>query len=113
MKANLSAPEAILCEIVATSARRASALAAIVSACALDVGQPLTVSARTRPPTARASSSGVLTLHLPAALAAAQHPVWCLACRLACFCPTTRVSVLVRCECEFSAPRHRSRRRAA
>jgi hypothetical protein len=44
----------------------------------------------------------VLTLHLPAELAVSQHPVWCLACRLACFCPDARVSVLVRGEASFA-----------
>lgn len=44
---------------------------------------------------ALAAEEPVLTLHLPAELAATQPQVWCLACRLACFCPDARVSVLV------------------
>jgi hypothetical protein len=89
-----SAPAAIVCEIFAADAVRAAALAEIAAALGRDVGQPLlarTVVGR-RPPPAAAPT---LTLHLPAEFAASQHEVWCLACRLACFCPQARVSVLV------------------
>ncbi len=87
----------VRCEILAPRAAQAAALAEIALALARDVGQPLEVerlsigAPRRRTPPAEA----VLTLHLPAELAASQHEVWCLACRLACFCPSARVSVLV------------------
>jgi hypothetical protein len=111
-----SASAALACEIVAQDAARASALAAIAEACARDVGQRLTVKIAAAPASSgarRAATASLLTLHLPAALAAAQHPVWCLACRLACFCPETRVSVLVRCVAEFAPRPARARRRRA
>ncbi len=82
----------ILCEIQANRSTDAAALGAIARTCARDLGQPLTV--RAMPPTASLRET-VLTLHLPAELAASQHQVWCLACQLACFCPQARVSILV------------------
>lgn len=80
----------IVCEIRAPAASIAADLGHIAAVCARDVDQPLRM--RTLP---RAPGEPTLTLRLPAALAATQHEVWCLACRLACFCPGTRVSVLV------------------
>lgn len=84
---------AIACEIVAPSRDQGVALSAIAHVCARDVGLSLRV--RRRQPAA--APEALVVLHLPAALAAAQHPVWCLACRLACFCPDARVSVHVSC----------------
>ncbi len=85
----------IVCEIVAPAAAHAGVLAEVAAACARDVGQPLDVRTLdwSRPHTKNLPAT--LTLHLPAALASSQHEVWCLACRLACFCPSARVSVLV------------------
>ena len=101
---------AIVCEIHAPRAAQAAALAEIATVCARDVGQRLIV---------RTLAIGVdggepaLTLHLPVELAIDQHRIWCLACRLACFCPNARVSVLVRGEAAFTpAPRIGSRRSA-
>lgn len=99
---------ALRCEISTSTSAQASTLAQIVSACARDVAQPVAVETRR----ARSARTAVLTLHLPAALAATQHPVWCLACRLACFCPGARVSVLVECESAFTSPRARRTRAA-
>lgn len=82
----------ILCEILAPRATDAAALGAIARTCARDLGQPLTVRAAPLDAPVRES---VLTLHLPAELAASQHQIWCLACQLACFCPQARVSILV------------------
>lgn len=96
----MSSSNALLCEIHAPRAAEASALAAIAAALGRDIGQPLTVKTLKIGPTA--SSEPVLTLHLPAELAASQHRAWCLACRLACFCPGARVSVLVLGERAFS-----------
>lgn len=103
MKAPEPPPTALVCEIHAT---QAAPLAEIARALARDVGQPLIVRPRSR--AARISGESVLTLHLPAALASTQHQVWCLACRLACFCPGTRVSVLIESETTFH-PAHRPR----
>lgn len=99
----------ILCEIHAPRSAQAAALAEIATVCARDVGQPLTVRALT---IGKASAEPVLTLHLPVELAVEQHRVWCLACRLACFCPTARVSVLVSGESAFLETSARRRRSA-
>jgi hypothetical protein len=120
MKAPESTPPAIVCEILAAPKDRAATLAEIATACARDVGQPLTVKTSASPsPTPRSTRTApesVLTLHLPAALAATQNQVWCLACRLACFCPGARVSVLIQGESAFApaapAKRHRHHRAA-
>lgn len=88
----LSNPDAVVCELRAPRKMIEAGLAEIVGACARDLGQPVEVIAQ------RVSSiekEAVLTLHLSAKLATSQHQVWCLACRLACFCPDTRVSVLI------------------
>ena len=85
----------ISCEIFAPAAAHRSVLAEIAKACANDVGQPITIKRcqlqanRTRP------QEPTVTLYLPAALAATQNQIWCLACRLACFCPSARVGVLI------------------
>lgn len=83
---------AVVCEIIAPRLTEAAALRAIARTCARDAGQTLTIKIV---PLVRPADTPVLTLHLPAELAATQHQVWCLACRLACFCPQARVSVLV------------------
>ncbi|WP_138223103.1 hypothetical protein [Nibricoccus aquaticus] len=99
----------IICEIHAPRSSQAAALAEIAAVCARDVGQALI--ARTLAIGADCVEPS-LTLHLPVELAEAQHRVWCLACRLACFCPSARVSVLVRGENTFApAPPRVSRRR--
>jgi len=88
----MAAPRTIVCEIHALCAEPLGALEQIARACARDVGQPLTVKSLH---SSDAGPEPAITLHLPAELAVSQHPVWCLACRLACFCPQARVSVLV------------------
>jgi hypothetical protein len=97
----------IVCVIVAAHPKVAVQLAAITRVCAQDVGQPLVIKSRVE-----SANASTVTLHLPAAVAIAQHAIWCLACRLACFCPDVRVSVLVRAETTFArAPRHQRPRR--
>jgi len=96
---------ALVCEIVARDAMTATAVAQIAKVCAQDVRQPLVVKSRAQ----AGVSVTVLTLHLPAALAAGQTPAWCLACRLACFCPDARVSVLVLAAPEFDERRQRQK----
>lgn len=104
-------PYPLLCEILAPRSAQAAALAEIATACARDVAQPLIV--KTLQMGAAAGRVPVLTLHLPAELASSQHQVWCLACRLACFCPAARVSVFVSGEGAFKGVRVGKRRRAA
>lgn len=97
-----SEPEfaAALCEIIAPRVALARALAEIAATCARDVGQPIKLkSCGVR----AAAHEPMLTLHLSAEVAASQHRVWCLACRLACFCPEARISVLVHGEGAFAA----------
>ncbi|MET0261256.1 MAG: hypothetical protein ABW223_00045 [Rariglobus sp.] len=93
--------DAIVCEIIASRAAKAAALAEIAATCARDVGQKVIFKTLVVSP-AKAPEP-VLTVHLPVEFAASQHQVWCLACRLACFCPDARVSVLVRGESAFGA----------
>lgn len=88
----MNSPPAITCEIRARRAVESTALASIAQTCARDTGQPLVVAIA---PPDLSLREPVVTLRLPAELAASQHQVWCLACRLACFCPDARVSVLV------------------
>lgn len=97
-----SASRRLLCEISAPRAAHAASLADIALICARDVGQALSVKILPAGDDARS----VLTLHLPVDLAAGQHPVWCLACRLACFCPEARVSVLIQGADAFLSDRH-------
>ena len=88
----------ITCEILAPRTAQATALAEVAAVCANDVGQAIE-------PKICCTGSGtapVITLLLPAAIAASQHQIWCLACRLACFCPDARVSVLVHGEASFN-----------
>lgn len=90
------------CELLAPTGVKASSWAEIARACAEDVGLELTVHHSTT--SSRSPVEPTLTLHLPVEFAASQHPAWCLACRIACFCPTLRVSVLVRSEGMFRSP---------
>lgn len=104
----MAKPDSIVCEIHAHRSAHAAALAEIAVTCAQDVGLPLSVKELrigVQPEFLKPGES-VLTLHLPAELAAAQHPVWCLAC----FCPQSRVSVLVQGSEAFSEVSPRSRR---
>ena len=89
----------IVCEIFAPNTATGSDLAHIATTCARETG--VAVVTRVLPARGREQT---LTLHLPAELAASQHPVWCLACRLACFCPGARVSVLILGESAFAPP---------
>lgn len=106
---NLPANPAIVCEVLAKNNETAGAIAEIANVCARDVGQPLALQARVD----HSAREETLTLHLPAALAAAQHPIWCLACRLACFCPDARVSILVQAETSFARKQTARRRRTS
>lgn len=73
------------------SKRLAAILAQIVESCARDLGQSVLVE----PGAGGNSAAPTITLVLPAEWVVEQHHAWCLACRLACFCPDARVSVLV------------------
>jgi hypothetical protein len=103
-------PAQPVCEILAPDPATRRALAATVRFCARSLGQALRLQARVaRTPVA----GGLLTLRLPIALAASQDRVWCLACRLTCFCPGARVSVLVTGESAFREPAAPRRLRSA
>ncbi len=98
----------IVCEILAPDAALAAALGCVVETCARDTAQPVVVRALPcgGPPP-------VLTLRLPVELAAGQHQAWCLACRLACFCPDVRVGVLIEGGPAFAPSKPARRRRSA
>ena len=97
----MPAPAAIVCEVTAPRAIEAGALAEIAATCARELGQPLVIKTVV---TAQPRGERLLTLHLPVEYAASQHAVWCLACRLACFCPSARVSVFVSADRAFAPP---------
>lgn len=59
---------------------------------------------RSTPMNAQHRADLLLVLRLPVELAASQHPVWCLVCRLACFCPAARLSMLILGEEAFAPP---------
>lgn len=103
MKASPARTPALVCEIRACEVAQAATFAEIANSLAIDVGQPIEVRIVRLARAARLPRETTLTLHLPAALAATQSQVWCLACRLACFCPNARVSVLVQGEAAFAA----------
>jgi len=109
----------VVCEIRSSHASEAGILSEIAKTCARELAQPLlvkTVSSSQR------VQDPLITLQLPVEMAATQHEVWCLACRLACFCPSARVSVFVSASEIFAknktkvaapTPLRRSRRKAA
>lgn len=106
--------EALLCEIHAPGPAHASSLSDITVICARDVGQKLLVKTVHLDDSGRDESDPPsLTLHLPVELAAGQHPVWFLACRLACFLPDVRISVLIRGAQAFASTHRRARHRRA
>ncbi len=74
-------------------------LAYIVELCAGEIGLSLEIVARDQ-----RIAEPFVTLHASAEQAASQHPLWCLVCRLACFCPQTRVGVLVYAQDKFAQP---------
>ncbi len=89
--------QTLVCEIHATGSTSGD-LERIARFCSDEIGQSMDVLTRDI-----SHGAPSITLHLPAEQAATQHPVWCLACRLACFCPNARVSVLLRAEAQFAA----------
>jgi len=112
-------PAPVVCEIRSTHASEAGILAEIAQTCARELAQPLLVKTV---PSGQRVQDPLITLQLPVELAATQHEIWCLACRLACFCPSARVSVFVSASEIFAksktkttatAPLRRNRRKAA
>jgi hypothetical protein len=108
----MPSPAAIIrCEIRASRRSTAGDLSAIVHVCAEDL--KIRVETQKTVGGVRAKNS-ILTLHVPVELADQQSQVWCLACRLACFCPNSRVSVLIHSEQAFGpAAPSRARRHSA
>lgn len=82
----------IHCEIRSSSPAQLAGLAQIAGTCAADLGQRLELNPCA--PESRKRES-TITLHVSAEQTASDPDVWCLACRLACFCYEARVSVLV------------------
>lgn len=98
----------IRCEIVTSTSAAAASLAEIAAKCAHTTGHvlvPVKLEAQ------RPVKQPLLTLLLPLELAGAQNEVWCLACRLACFCPDARISVLVQAAEAFPKQKKRKTRR--
>ena len=85
----------LTCEIHTPSESKGRALAQIVESCANELAQPVLVKQQRIPRNQRGSVATHIVLELPADIASSQHEAWCLSCRLACFCPDVRVSVLV------------------
>lgn len=85
----------LLCEIHAPSLRQEDALRQIVETCARDAALQVVTDTHRIPRNRRGSISTHITLQMTADIAACQHEAWCMVCRLACFCPQARVSVLV------------------
>jgi len=109
----------VVCEIRSSHASEAGILAEIAKTCARELAQPLLVKTV---PSGQRLQDPLITLQLPVEMAATQHEIWCLACRLACFCPSARVSVFVsaseiftKSKAKTAAPAttQRSRRKAA
>ena len=92
----------LTCEIHAPSETKGQTLARIVESCANELAQPVLVKQRRIPRNQRGSIPTHISLELPADIAASQHEAWCLSCRIACFCPDARVSVLVLGTAAFS-----------
>lgn len=67
----------------------------IAKSCANESTQAIDILTHRIPRNERNSTPTTVTLHLPVAVASTQHPAWCLACRINCFSPDVRVSVLV------------------
>lgn len=86
------------CTVYGQVESQSLAAAAIIEKCAEDIGQQVFVS--TSPDSAALETT--ITFELSAEQASGQDQVWCLACRVACFCPDARVSVLIRGEDSFA-----------
>jgi len=109
----------VVCEIRSSHASEAGILSEIAKTCARELAQPLLVKTVQ---SGQRVQDPLITLQLPVEMAATQHEIWCLACRLACFCPSARVSVFVsaseiftKSKTKAAAPDtpRRSRRKAA
>ena len=85
----------IFCEITCSSAAHTDGFAQIIQMCADEVGQPVSIESILVGDSPSLSVTPTVTLYLPVKLVATQDQIWCLACRLACFCPSARVSLLV------------------
>lgn len=97
---------AIVCEIH-SAADQSADLEYIVLFCARQAGLRLAVIAGETP-----SATPVVTLQLNSEQAAADRSVWCLVCRLACFCPQARVGAVVQAPSAFVPTRAGAERTA-
>ncbi|OAM87789.1 hypothetical protein AW736_20660 [Termitidicoccus mucosus] len=92
----------ITCEIQSSEGYHDADIENIAISCARDLQLPVVMEKA--PSLRQAPRQSLITLHVSAALAINEHRLWCLACRLACFCPDVRVSVLVHSETGFAQP---------
>lgn len=99
-------PDILICEIHSAIAAEAAALRRVCTAVAAELCQNLRIRmvvTETTAPREPAPSAG-LTLHLPAASAAHEHPAWWLAGHLSRLCPHARVAVFIHGGYSRSAP---------
>jgi len=80
------------CQIATASSAHGAELKRIAQQCAVDLGRALDCEVSLA---AEQSAEPSLTLHMGADEAVAGDAGYCLACRLACFCPKARVSILI------------------
>lgn len=92
----------ILCEIFAPSSRQQKELIKIAQTCAIDlkVVIPLNVLARATDDKDRVSK---ITFSIPVGVALAYDSIWRLACRVAYFCPQTRVTTQIQSNQPFTS----------
>ena len=81
--------------IQARTELEAGDLRRILHYCAVDSGAAITVRDHVR----SGLSVPEFNLSVTPDELVERHQVWCLACRLACFCPQARVSVLIQNDC--------------
>jgi len=92
-------------EIHADSLQEARDLARIAQRCAVDLGLVLPVDCR-------GGSERSILIQSDAEALLELNSVYCLLCHLSCFCPGTRVSLLIQAQDAFRA-KPATRRRAA
>jgi len=85
-------------EIHADSLDEAADLARIAQRCAIELGIVL-------PTDCRAASERSILIHTDAEALLEVNNVYCLLCHLTCFCPGTRVSLLIQAQDAFEPSR--------
>jgi hypothetical protein len=93
-------PAEVTVVIEADSRARAEEYGRIVLHCGLDLGKCVRVECAVRP-LSRRKMPICIVLHVSASEVCRDKTVWCLSCRVACFCSPASVSVIVHAEGEF------------